>query len=55
MYSGMTINVHAVVVGQRNGTVPGIVRASFNDSYHIYNKRVTREPVSGIDKNMYKS
>lgn len=34
VYSGMTINVHAVVVGQRNGTVPGIVRASFNDSYH---------------------
>ena len=34
VYSGMTINVHAVVVGQRNGTVSGIVRASFNDSYH---------------------
>ena len=34
MYSGVTINVHAVVVGQRNRTVPGIVRASFNDSHH---------------------
>ena len=42
-YPGTVVYVHVVIVGQRNGTVPGSVRASFrNGNYSINNSEISQ-------------
>ena len=42
LYPGMVIHVYVVLAGQRNGTVPGVVKASFENNQNINSSQKTQ-------------